>query len=83
MFSSSYNQAPSKLIILLRFFKGGIGLIKYNLYIKASFSLHKLFSKKTQMTTLYKNLPLYITFTMIYYIRQEKLRKSFSSLSYI
>ncbi len=27
--------------------------------------------KNTQMTTLYTNLSLYITFTMIYYIRQE------------
>ncbi len=38
---------------------------------KANFSFHKITSKITQMTTLYINLLLYITFTMIYYIRQE------------
>ncbi len=39
--------------------------------IKATFSFHKLIPKNAQMTTLYTNWPLYITFTMIYYIRQE------------
>ncbi len=36
--------------------------------------LTSLFIKQpqnTQMTTLYTNLSLYLTFTMIYYIRQE------------
>ncbi len=40
-------------------------------YIKVTFSVHKLIPRNTQMTTLYTNLSLYITFTMIYYIRQE------------
>ncbi len=35
------------------------------------------------MTTLYTNWSLYITFTMIYYIRQEYFCKRFSSRSYI
>ncbi len=39
-------------------------------HIQASFSVHKLIPKTNQMTTLYTNL-LYITVTMIYYIRQE------------
>ncbi len=39
--------------------------------IKATFSFHKLIPKNAQMTTLYTNWLLYITFTMIYYIRQE------------
>ncbi len=52
-------------------------------YFKATFSFHKLIPKHAQMTTLYTNLSLYITFTMIYYIRQEKCCNSFSSLSYI
>ncbi len=39
--------------------------------VKAAFSFHKVIPKNTQMTTLYTNLSLYITFTMIYYIRQE------------
>ncbi len=38
---------------------------------KATFSVHKLIPKNAQMTTLYTNWSLYITFTMIYYIRQE------------
>ncbi len=38
---------------------------------KATFSIHKLIPKNAQMTTLYTNCSLYITFTMIYYIRQE------------
>ncbi len=38
--------------------------------IKATFSVHKLIPKNTQMTTLYTICSLYITFTMIYYIRQ-------------
>ncbi len=41
------------------------------LTFKASFSFHKPIPQNTQMTTLYTNLSLYITFTMIYYIRQE------------
>ncbi len=52
-------------------------------YFQASFSFHKLIPKNTHMTTLYTNLSLYITFTMINYIRQESFCKSFSSLSYI
>ncbi len=39
--------------------------------LKASFSVHNLIPKNAQMTTLYTNLSLYITFTMIYYVRQE------------
>ncbi len=38
---------------------------------KATFSVHKLIPKNAQMTNLYTNWSLYITFTMIYYIRQE------------
>ncbi len=41
------------------------------IYVKATFSVHKLIPQKAQMTTLYTNWSLYITFTMIYYIRQE------------
>ncbi len=51
--------------------------------INATLSFHKLIPKNAQMTTLYTNLSLYITFTMIYYIRQELFGKCFSSLSYI
>ncbi len=40
-------------------------------HLKASFSVHKLIPKNAQMTTFYTNLSLYITFTMIYYIKQE------------
>ncbi len=40
-------------------------------YFNASFSFHKLIPKNDQMTTLYTNLLLCITFTKIYYIRQE------------
>ncbi len=39
--------------------------------VKTTFSVHKLIPKNTQMTTLYTNWLLYITFTIIY-IRQEK-----------
>ncbi len=39
--------------------------------IKATFSVHKLIPKNAQMTTFYTNLSLYITFTIIYYIRQQ------------
>ncbi len=39
--------------------------------VKDTFSVHKLIPINTQMTTLYTNWSLYITFTMIYYIRQE------------
>ncbi len=39
--------------------------------IKATVSFHKLIPKNAQMTTLYTNWSLYITFTLIYYIRQE------------
>ncbi len=52
-------------------------------HFKASFSVHKLIPKNTQMTTLYTNLSLYITFTMIYYIRQEQFCKRFWLLSFI
>ncbi len=38
---------------------------------KATFSVHKPILQNGQMTTLYTNWSLYITFTMIYYIRQE------------
>ncbi len=51
--------------------------------LKAAFSVHKLIPRNTQMTTLHTNWSLYITFTMIYYIRQESFCKRFSSLSYI
>ncbi len=37
-------------------------------YIKATFSVYKLIPKNAQMTNLYTNWSLYITFTMIYYI---------------
>ncbi len=40
------------------------------LILKATFSVHKLIPQNAQMTTLYTNWSLYITFTMIYYIRQ-------------
>ncbi len=36
--------------------------------VKAIFFVHKLIPKNAQMTTLYTNWSLYITFTMIYYI---------------
>ncbi len=39
--------------------------------IKATVSVYKLIPKTAQMTTLYTNWSLYITFTMIYCIRQE------------
>ncbi len=39
--------------------------------IKVTFSVHKLIPKNAQMTTLYTNWSLFITFNMIYYIRQE------------
>ncbi len=50
---------------------------------KATFSVHKLIPKHTQMIILYTNWSLYITFTMIYYIRQELFCNGFSPLSYI
>ncbi len=40
-------------------------------YIKGTFSFHKLIPNNDQMSTLYTNLSLYTTFTMIYDIRQE------------
>ncbi len=48
-------------------------MFQYMTYVavKATFSVHKLIPKNAQMTTLYTNWPLYITFNMIYYIRQE------------
>ncbi len=39
--------------------------------LKATLTFHKLIPKNAQMTTLYANLSLYITFNLIYYIRQE------------
>ncbi len=39
--------------------------------VKATFFVHKLIQKNALMTTLYTNWSLYITFSMIYYIRQE------------
>ncbi len=51
---------------------GHVSLLKLNiLRFKATFSVHKLIPKNAQITTLYTNCSLYITFTMIYYIRQE------------
>ncbi len=48
------------------------GFSKCNVcYEEVKFSFHKLIPKNTQMTILYTNLSLYITFTIIYYIRQE------------
>ncbi len=43
----------------------------YPLYFKANFSVHKLIAQNDQMTTLYTNRLLYITFTMLIYIRHE------------
>ncbi len=40
---------------------------------KATFSLHKLIQKNAQMTTLYTNCSLYITFTMIFIILDKKI----------
>ncbi len=37
-------------------------------HFKATFSFHQIIPQYAQMTTLYSNLSLYITFTMIYYI---------------
>ncbi len=42
--------------------------LKHDLWI---FSFHKLIPRNTQMTTLYTYWSLYITFTMVYHIRQE------------
>ncbi len=55
----------------------------YSYVLKATFSVDKLIPKNAQMTTLYTNWSLYITFTMICYIRQEYFCKSLPSLSYI
>ncbi len=47
--------------------------VAYDTYsiLKTSFSFHKLIPQNTQMTTIFTNLSLYITSTMIYYyIRQ-------------
>ncbi len=38
---------------------------------KGTLSVHKLIPENAQMTTLYTNWSFYITFTMIFYIRQE------------
>ncbi len=46
-------------------------LLSLKLILKATFSVDKLIPKHTQMTTLYTNWSLYITFTMIYYIGHE------------
>ncbi len=48
-------------------FKFEISLLTF----KATFSVQKPIPKNAQMITLYTNWSLYITFTMIYYIRQE------------
>ncbi len=48
-------------------------LVSIIFVIKATFSVHKLITKNAQMTTLYTNWSLYITVTMIYYIRQVAL----------
>ncbi len=42
-----------------------------DILLKATFYVHKLIPTNAQMTTEYTNWSLYITFTMIYYIRQE------------
>ncbi len=55
----------------------------WNMANKATFSFPKLIPSNAQMTNLYTNWSLYITFAMIYYIRQENFCKCFSSLSYI
>ncbi len=39
--------------------------------VKVTFPVHKLITKNSQITTLYTNWLLYITFTLIYYIGQE------------
>ncbi len=46
-------------------------------YNKPTFSVYKLITKNAQMTTLYTNWSLGITFTMIYNIRQEHFCKMF------
>ncbi len=46
---------------------------------KASFSFHKITQKNIRMPTLYTNWTLYITSTVIYYIRQKLFCKAFSS----
>ncbi len=46
-------------------------IIKTNGTNKVTFSFHKLIPINTQMTTLYNNWLLYITFIMIYYITLE------------
>ncbi len=48
-----------------------IHILFANLYVKATFSFHKLIPKNAQMTSLYIHWSLYTIFTMIYYIRQE------------
>ncbi len=42
---------------------------------KTTFSFHKLIPKNAQMAILYTNWSLYITFTVIYYIRQDFVLK--------
>ncbi len=62
------NVFPWKnMIRVLRF----IDYVERKIYFKATFSFHKLIPKNAQMTTLHTNWSLYITFTMIYYIRQQ------------
>ncbi len=41
------------------------------MFSKVPFSFHKVTNKKTHMTVLYTNMSLYITFIVIYYVRQE------------
>ncbi len=45
--------------------------LRFLLFFKNTFSVHKLIQNNNQITTLYTNWSLYITFIMIYYIRQE------------
>ncbi len=52
-------------------------------WFKASYFFHKLIPQNTQMTTLYTNLLLYGTFTMIYYIRQELFLLSYGNQAMI
>ncbi len=46
-------------------------MCKFSYGLITWYSVHKLIQKNAQMTTLYTNSSLYITFTMIYYISEE------------
>ncbi len=64
------SRIPSKLITVLPGIHqmADTSYVCVNTNIKATFSFHKLIPENAQMTTLYTNWSLYITFTMIYYI---------------